>query len=172
MALTKEKKQQQVAKIKEKFDDASLVVFADYRGLTVADIDELRGQLRELNSEFNIYKNTLATLAMADLNITQTGEILSGPTGFVRATEDPSAVAKIIKKYTKAHENVTIKGGIFENKLVEGQVVEQLAELPSRDELIAKTVGSIKAPITNLVMNLSSPIRGLVYTLKAIQDKK
>lgn len=172
MALTKDQKIAQVKQIKEKFKDSSLIIFTDYCGLSVSDLTNLRSQLRAVNSDFTVYKNRLAQLALTDLNIPETNEILSGPTGFISTGDDPCATAKVVSKYIKEQESVTVKGGVFESKLVTDKTVAQLASLPSRDELVAKVVGSIKAPISNFVMNLSGPLRGLVYTLKAIQDKK
>ena len=171
--MVRPEKINQVNELKEKIQGASLVIFTDCCGLTVGKITELRSQLRKGSTEFKVYKNTFARRALKDLNIDFPDEILSGPTSIVSTSDDPARAAKILKTFAKDNEEkVSIKGGIFQNTTISESVVQQLASLPSRNELLAKVVGAVQGPISGLVQGLSSPLRGLVNVLKAIQDKK
>jgi large subunit ribosomal protein L10 len=161
-----------VQDVKEKVQDASMIVFADYRGLSVSDMTELRQQLSEEQASLTVFKNTMMRIALSELEIEYPDEMLIGPSALVRAEGDPTKVSKLLVKYAKKKECFAIKGGIYEDSIIEDSVIIQLSQLPGREELIAKSVGLIKSPITNLVLCLSSPIQGLINALNAIKEKK
>lgn len=168
----REKNEQKVEELKGKLDSAVTVVLTDYRGLNVAEITELRNQLRKAQIEYKVSKNTLTLIAAKDLGLGDLEQFLAGPTAIAFSYTDPVAPAKILSDFAKKSKKLEIKGGVVEGKIINNDGVQALADLPSREELIAKVVGGIKSPLYGLVGVLSGPIRGLVYTLQAIKDKK
>ncbi|MEQ2130664.1 50S ribosomal protein L10 [Caldanaerobacter subterraneus KAk] len=173
MGASREKKQQIVAEFKDKLSKAQTVIFTSFSGLTVEDETVLRRKFKEANSEYKVYKNTLMTIAARELGY---GDDLikyfEGPTSVAFGYEDPVAPAKILTEFMKDHKGLELKVGIVNGKIVSPQEIEALAKLPSREELLAKALGSMKAPITNLVFVLSGTLRSLVYALNAIKEKK
>ncbi|MGB9779922.1 50S ribosomal protein L10 [Caldanaerobacter sp.] len=173
MGASREKKQQFIAEFKDKLSRAQTVIFTTFSGLTVEDETILRRKFKEANSEYKVYKNTLMTIAAKELGY---GDDLikyfEGPTSVVFGYEDPVAPAKILTEFMKDHKGLELKVGIVNGKIVSPQEIEALAKLPSREELLAKALGSMKAPITNLVFVLSGTLRSLLYALNAIKEKK
>jgi large subunit ribosomal protein L10 len=172
MSAIRQEKEAAVAEIKEKIERSNLTIFAEYRGLNVAKITDLRRKLRSVNSEAKVCKNTFSRMALNSLNIKYPEEVLVGTTLVITSTGEAADSAKTLVQFAKEHDVVKIKGGIFEQQSIPEYAVKEIATLPSRDELIAKAVGSIKAPLTGLVMSLSSPLRGLVLVLNSINEKK
>jgi large subunit ribosomal protein L10 len=158
--------------IKQSVDSSSIIIFTDYRGLNVSSITELRQKLKDENASMNVCKNTMTRIALQELNIDCPAEMLAGPSALISAEDEPVKVSKVVVDYIKKNDSLNIKGGIFENAAVGSDVILQLAKLPGREELIAKSVGLIKSPITNLVICLSSPIQGLINVLTAVKEKK
>ena len=167
-----QEKENQVQVIKEKFEQASISVVTEYRGLSVKELTALRRQLKEESAELTIYKNTLVRIALDQLGVTYDKALFEGPSAFVTAAGDVSKVSKVLVKFAKENEKLVLKAAVMENKMLTQSAVNELAALPSKEELIAKVVGGIKSPLTGLVVALSSPLRGLVYTLQAIKTKK
>lgn len=167
----REEKQKVVAELKDKFSRARAAILTDYKGLNVAEMTELRSKLREQSIEYKVVKNTLTRLALKDLNY-NLDEYLEGPTAVAFGYDDPVTPAKILMDFAKEHKNLEIKGGIVEGRVFDKATVEQLAKLPRKEELIAKAVGSIQSPLFGIVWVLQGPLRDLVYTLQAIQEKK
>ena len=154
-------KEAKVAEIKEKLEKAQAVILADYQGLTVEEDTQLRKTLRENGVEYKVYKNTLVTLAAKELGIEGISEYLEGPVAIAFGYEDATAPARILNDFAKDHKKLELKAGIVEGELYDTQKVVQLASIPSKEVLIAKLLGSIKAPLSNLA-----------YLLNAIKDKK
>ena len=165
-------KQKVVDKIKDNIDNSSLVVFTDYRGVDATGMTGLRKTLKSENATVAVLKNTLIRRALGELKYDYPKEVLIGPSAMVSTTDDAAKTAKILVKFSKEEEAFEIKGGILENVIIDVQTVSELAMLPSKDELIAKVVGTIKAPLNNLVMVLSGPARGIVLALNAIKEQK
>jgi large subunit ribosomal protein L10 len=173
MAITREKKETLVADLAEKLASSKSVVFTDYRGLTVEEIDEVRNQLREQGIEFKVIKNTLLTLAAKQAGIEISDDVTSGhPVAIAFAGDDEVAPAKITYTYTKKNDKFAIIGGILEGKQISDIMVKSLASLPGREELYAKIVGSIASPLSGLVTVMQGNIRGLVNVLSAYKDSK
>jgi large subunit ribosomal protein L10 len=170
--LVRPEKAAAVKQLKEKIEASRIVILANYRGLKVPEMETLRKSLRENKSEAKVYKNTLVRMALADLNIECPSELLSGPTIFISSSEDAATASKAAANFGQEVEAFELMGGFLDKENISKAVLAELAKLPSRDELIAKTVAGIKAPITNFVMGLSSPIRGFIYVLNSIQTKK
>ncbi|MDI3481930.1 MAG: large subunit ribosomal protein [Tepidanaerobacteraceae bacterium] len=160
-----------VEELRDKFGRSKTVVLADYRGLNVADITQLRKKLREQGIEFKVVKNTLTRIAIKDFDY-NLDEFLEGPTAVAFSYEDPVAPAKVLVDFAKAHKELEIKAAVVEGKVCGKDIIEDLAKMPPKEELLAKAVGSIQAPLYGIVNVLQGPLRNLVYTLQAIQDKK
>lgn len=163
-----------VEEMKEKLQAAQGVVFVGFTGLTVADVTKLRRKFREGNVEYKVIKNTLTRIAASEIGFEGVSEFLEGPTAIAYSTEDAVAPAKILKEFIKETktEALTVKVGIADGQIIDAAAVDALANLPSRDELIAKIVGSMQAPISGLVNVLQGNIRNMVYVLDAVRAKK
>lgn len=135
-----------LAQIKEDLADVQAVWVVDYRGLTVKEAQELRRNIREAGAVMKVYKNTLMHIALKELDMADMDEILSGPSAFVFADGDPVASAKALRDFSKDNETLVIKGGIMDGKFVDAEAVKKIAALPSREELIAKLLGSLQNP--------------------------
>lgn len=165
-------KQAAVEELQSKMEESVATIFANYRGLKVSQISELRNILRENNAEMKVCKNTFTRIALQQLSVELSGESMAGPTALVFIKDDAASASKAIVKFMKDNNAIVLKGGILSRAPISEATIQELAKLPSKDELIAKVVGSFRAPIDQFVLNLSSPLRGLVYVLSAIREKK
>ena len=147
-------------------------VVAEFKGLTVAEITSLRRKLREVNAEFRVVKNTLVRLAAKDTEFSRLDEYFKGPTAVAFTYGDPVALAKTMKTFAQASPKVTLKAGYLDCKALGAKDVEALADVPSREVLLGRLVGSLASPITGLVRVLSGPQRKLVYALDSIKSQK
>lgn len=172
MSVNKDAKQLVVTEIKEKFSDARATVLVDYRGLTVEEVTELRKQFRAAKVEYRVLKNSLIERAVNEMNLGELTPFLSGPTAVAFGYEDPIAPAKILTDFMKKTKKMQVKAGVVEGKVISMEGVRALAELPSKEVLVAKLLGSMNAPITGLVGVLSATLRSLVYTINAIKEQK
>lgn len=146
------------------------VVTADFRGLSVADISELRGKLRDADAEMTVVKNTLSRRAADQVGRDALTPYLTGPTGLVWVNGDPAAAAKVLSDFAKEHEQTfSVRGGILDGEDLSVSALQQLASLPSRDVLLAKLAGGIAAPLTGLAGGLNALISTLARTLAAVQ---
>lgn len=170
-------KQAVVTQLKEQLESAKGVVLTSYKGLTVAQDTELRRELREAGVSYHVVKNTMLRIAAKEAGIEGIEEHLEGTTAFAFSTEDAVAPAKVICGFIKKNkledaEVLTVKVGMVEGKVIGVDEVKALATLPSREELIAKLLGSMNAPISNTVNVLQGVIRNAVYVLDAIRSQK
>ncbi len=172
MSAVKAQKEQLVQQIKQEVDQSTVVIFADFRGLTVGELTSLRRNVKKEGGQISVYKNTLTKRALDELNIDCPGSFLFGPSAVVHTTGDAVKMSKTLVDFAKEAEKLTIKGGLLGKGVLDEANIKALAQLPGREELIAQVVGTIKAPLTKLVATLSSPTRGLVYVLSAIKEKK
>lgn len=150
-----ELKQPIVDEIKGYVADAKAAVLVDYRGLTVAEDTALRKQLREAGVVYKVYKNTLIKRAFEGTDFAQLDQHLDGPTAVAFGLEDATAPARIINKFVKDCENLEFKAAVVEGAYYDVAGVKALANIPSRDELISKLLGSLQSPITNLARVLN-----------------
>ena len=162
MAKTRQQKQEQVAKLTEKLGRAKAVVFADYKGLNMKQLSDLRDKLREVNGEFTITKNTLLERALPSTN-------LEGPTATLFAYDDEISPIKILVKALKDVALGKVKSGIMGKDILDEAIILQLATLPTKNELRAKTVGVLIAPLQGMVGVLQGNLRNLVYALNQIK---
>ncbi len=156
----KKAKQVVIDEIKERFEQAQSVVVVDYIGLTVAEADALRKNLREGGVGFTVYKNSLVKRAIEGTPYEGLCDVLKGSSAFAFSNEDATAGARILNKAIKDFKKMAFKGAVVEGQIYNAQQVGELAEIPSREELIARFMGSIQSPISQLVR-----------TFKAIADK-
>jgi large subunit ribosomal protein L10 len=167
-----EEKKQLVDLLSEKIKGAKSFVLADYRGLTVEQDTEMRVAIRNAGLEYKVYKNTLTKLAAKANGYEALNEYLEGPTAIAFSTTDPVMPSKILVEYAKKFAKFEIKAGVVEGKVVNEVSIKEIAALPSREELIAKVLCTLNAPITGFVNVLNGNLRGLVVALNAIREKK
>ena len=161
-----------VNNLTDKIANSKTVVLVDYRGLTVEQDTELRVALRKAGVKYEVVKNTLTRFAMNNNGYSELDTYLNGPTAIAYSYEDVLAPAKIIAQFAKKFEHLEIKVGIVEGKIFAEDEIKALAELPSREELIAKVLAGFNAPITGFVNVLNGNLRGLVVALNGIAEKK
>ncbi|MCH3959946.1 MAG: 50S ribosomal protein L10 [Selenomonas sp.] len=171
------KKQAVVAELKEQLTSAKGVVLTGYKGLTVAQDTALRREFREAGVTYHVVKNTMLRLAAQEAGIEGLADHLEGTTAFAFSAEDAVAPAKVIGGFIKKNKLdesgvLTIKVGMVEGQVIDVNEVKALATLPSREELIAKMLGSMNAPISNTVNVLQGVIRNAVYVLDAVRAQK
>jgi len=170
--LNRNTKQEVVAELNGKMAQATATFVADYRGLTVDEVNDLRGKLRDAGVDYQVVKNTLLKLAIKDTGNACIEEFLAGPTAIAIAGEDPVAPAKVLSDFAKSNDKFELKGGSLDGKVLDLAGIKALSDLPSREVLLAKMLGSINAPVSNFVGVLAAVPRSLVQVLAAIQDKK
>jgi large subunit ribosomal protein L10 len=167
----KEAKVKAVEELKDMFGRSRTAILTDYRGLNVAEITELRRKLKEQNVEYKVVKNTLTSIAIKDFDY-NLDEFLEGPTAVAFSYEDPVAPAKVLVEFAKTHKQLEIKAGVVEGKVTGKDVIDELAKMPPKEQLLASAVGAIQSPLYGIVGVLEGTLRNMVYTLQAIQDKK
>jgi large subunit ribosomal protein L10 len=152
MSKAVEMKREIVGEIADKFKGSVSTIVVDYRGLNVAEVTELRKQLREAGVEFKVYKNSLTRRAAEAAEITGLNDALTGPNAIAFSTEDVVAPAKILNDFAKKHEALEIKAGVIEGNVATVEEVKALAELPSREGLLSMLLSVLQAPIRNLAL--------------------
>lgn len=172
MGASREEKQAVVAELVEQLGQAKGTVFADYRGINVVKMTELRRKLREADVEFKVVKNTLIQRATAELGIEDAEPYFEGPTAIAYSHTDPVAPAKAISEFIKANKILEIKAGMVEGKVIDMDGVKALADLPPREVLLAQVVGTMAAPLSGFLNVLQGPIRKLGYGLEAVRKQK
>nr|WP_150960542.1 50S ribosomal protein L10 [Aneurinibacillus sp. XH2] len=151
-AKVREQKQQLVSEVVSKLRESSCTIVADYRGLNVAQVTELRKQLREAGVEFQVIKNTLVRRATAEAELTELDTALTGPTAIAFSKEDVVAPAKILSDFAKKNDKLSIKAGIVEGKIVDISQIKELADLPSREGLLSMLLSVLQAPVRNFAL--------------------
>jgi large subunit ribosomal protein L10 len=165
-------KAQVIDELAEQLSRAKLAILTDYRGLSVTGLQGLRATLRPLNAEFKIAKNTLTRIAAEKAGIDGLTPMLDGPLALVLAYDDVVGPSKAITDFVRSSRILTVKGGVLENQIVTAKGIEDIATLPSRDELLGKLVGLLNSPAQRLVTVLSGPSRSLVQVLNAYSEQQ
>ncbi|MDI3281140.1 MAG: 50S ribosomal protein L10 [Bacillota bacterium] len=168
----REAKREVVKELQEKFASSQSVVLADYRGLNVKAMTDLRRRCREAGVEYRVVKNTLARLAARQAGLEGLEELLLGPVSLAFGYRDPVLPAKVLSEFARDHKELEIKGGVLQGKVVSYEAVKALADLPPREVLLARLVGGMQAPLSGLVAVLNGPLRQLVYALEAVRKQK
>jgi large subunit ribosomal protein L10 len=161
-----------VAQIKEELDAADAVWVVDYRGLTVKQAEDLRRKISAENASYKIYKNTFTIRALDELGLPSLGEIVQGPSAFVFVSGDPVSSAKVLKVFAKGNDALKIKGGLLNKTVMSAEQVKAIADLPSREELVAKLLGTISNPLVGVVRVLNGTQEKFVRTLQAVAESK
>ncbi len=172
--MKREDKEKQVAWLREQFQGVRALFLTDFQGLTVAEMNELRTQLRARGIKYKVMKNTLVRLAYKDTGVEVVGDDLVGPraAAWTDSDENVPAMAKVLVDFAKGHPKMGLVRGALHGKIVEPSDLETLSKLPSREELLAKLLGTMKAPVGAFVNTLAAVPRSLLNALKAIEEKK
>ncbi len=167
-----EQKKQYVDSLTDKFKNSVAGVFVDYKGITVEQDTKLRKELREAGVDYFVAKNTMLRFATKNAGLEELHHVLEGTVAVGLSAEDPICAAKILNKYAENSKgSFKIKAGFVDGKILDQQMVSDLGNLPSKEELIAKTLGSLNVPISGFVNVLAANIRGLVIALDQIAKK-
>lgn len=179
MEKLKIEKEQMRKEIEAHFKKSAGFFVTSYAGLSVEKLSELRNQLAGAHGDYLVVKNNIAKRALEECKIADVSALIEGPCGLgfipgakTGGKDDPVSIAKLLVAFSKANEPFKLKGGYLDGAVVSQDVIKALASLPSREVLIAKAVGSMKAPLYQMVNVLSGTLRKLVYALNAIKSKK
>lgn len=164
------RKIKQLEEIKLALKSSTAMYFLDYQGLNVADISALRRKLKESKAVFKVAKNTLLKMALQEMGMVP-AEVLRGPTGVMLTIEDPVAPLKVLMEFAKDKEVIKPKGGLLEGNFFDAAQIKELSRLPTKNELLAQIIGSLKAPVQNLLWALQGPMSNLIFTLQAIAER-
>jgi large subunit ribosomal protein L10 len=171
MALSKDKKKKIVENVEKSIDKQKIMLFVGIAKLKTKDLFDLKKRLKEKGNALSVVKKTLFSIASKNKGISINKKNLEGEMAVVFSDRDEVSAANIIHKFSKENENLKILGGVFEKELIDKEKVIALAQIPSREALYSKAVGSIKAPVANFVNVLNGNLRGLVLVLNAITRK-
>jgi len=147
-----ESKQQAVDEISSKLRESASTVIADYRGLNVAQVTELRKQLREAGIEFQVLKNSLVRRATANAELSELDNVLTGPTAIAFSKADSVAPAKILSDFAKKNDALKVKGGVVDGRVFDADEIKALADLPSREGLLSMLLSVLQAPMRNFAL--------------------
>lgn len=161
-----------VSEIQQLWESSQSVILVDYRGLSVEEDTQLRREMRAAGVEYKVLKNTLIQRAVADRNIDGLEAHLNGPTAVAFGVSDAVAPAKVLSGFIKKASKMSIKCGVMDGVLLDAAAVQALADLPSKEELYARLVRGMNAPVASFVGVLSATIRSLLYALNAVKDTK
>ncbi len=172
MPLTLTDKQAVVAEVAETASNAISALAADYRGLTVSEMTELRAKANEVGVHLRVVRNTLARRALENTEFSCMREALVGPLFLLFSQDSLSAPARLVRDFSKEHDNLEVKVLSISGKLLGPEALESIAKLPTKDEAISKLLFVLKAPITQFVRTLAEPVAKLTRTIAAIRDQK
>jgi len=161
-----------VDEVRERMSSSAATLLTEYRGLKVGELAELRRSLRAAGGDFKVYKNTLVRFAVRDLGLDIDEKVLTGPTAVAFVDGDAAAVAKALRDYSRTNPNLVLKGGVLGTKALDADQTRALAELPSREVLLAQLAGALQAPMAKLAGLLQALPRNMAYGLKALIDQK
>ena len=160
-----------VQEIKEKLSSSSSAILLDYKGITVEEVNEMRKECREAGVDYKVYKNTLIAIAARELGLEDLEPYLVEPTAIAFGLEDPVAPAKVLSANIAKFKKMKFKAGVLEGEIIDTDAIDALAKLPSREELIAKMLGRLNAPVYGFANVLSGTIRSLLYALNGIIEQ-
>lgn len=170
--MPKQEKIDAVEGVKEKLSRAKSVIVTDYRGLTVAQMTDLRNKLRAEGAEYKIVKNRLAKIALKDSGMNTMDEALKGTTGLAFGIKDPVGPAKVVAAYAKDNEKFKIIAGLMDNRLLTAAEIGELAKTPSREVLLSRMLGSLTSPVQKLAFGLNQTAAKIVYAIDAVRRLK
>lgn len=165
-------KEQEIDRLKDSFSRAKSAILADYRGLTVAEMNDVRSKLRGASVELRVTKNTLAKIALAGTDAEALSDSLAGPTAVAFSYDDPVAGAKALYELVETYDDLEIKAGVLGNKLLAMEEIKALSKLPSKEILLSQLLSVMNGPMSGFVNVLAGNQRKLVQVLASIRDKK
>ena len=168
----REQKQQGIDSLKDSFVKAESVILANYCGLTVGEMQDVRTKLRSASVEFRVAKNTLAKRAIKDTESESLSDVFTGPTAIAFSYADPVAGARVLSELVEDYEAFELKGGVLGNKLLSIGEITALSKLPTKEVLLSQLLSVMNGPMTGFVRVLSGNQRSLVQVLSAIKDTK
>src|SRR3989344_168044 len=171
MSKTRKQKEETVASLKDKLSRMRSVIFANYEGLPVKDIEALRRELKAAGIDYTVAKKTLLGLAAKAAGMDLNPKEIEGNFAAAISYEDEVAGAKILVKFKKDHDALKIVGGVLQGKLINASMANALSKIPSKKELLGSLVGTLNAPVTGFVNVLVGNLRGLLTVMNAIKDK-
>jgi large subunit ribosomal protein L10 len=170
--MLRNEKEAVIAEVTQLLTDTENMFVSDYRGLTVAELRELRGKLRDSGATFKVVKNTLGGIAADRSGREVVKDLLNGPTAVTFCGDDLVGAAKALSEFARTHPKLEVRGGVLEAGLIDANGVRALASLPPRDVLIAQVVGTMAAPMTGLVTVLQGTISGFVRALDQVAQQR
>ena len=172
MKLTRTEKEQLVTKVTDQLEKSKAVLLVNFSGLKVNEERELKKKLREQGIAFEVIKNTLFKIALKNAKVELDEKLLDQPIALIWSAKDEVMPAKITVNFTKEVDKLQLVGGIIDKQFVDAEMIKQLAALPGREELYAKLVGTLNAPMSRLINALQGNLRSLVYILKQYSEQK
>lgn len=170
--MNKDDKTALIAGLHERLKQANLAVMTEYRGLTVAQMNRLRRELKTVDASYRVAKNTLARRALKDTRFGKLETLMRGPAGMVTTAQDPVAVAKVLVRFSEQNDKLKITGGVLDGEVLPAESVSALAKLPSREVLLAQLLGVIQAPASQLLRTIQEPGAMLVRLLGALERSR
>jgi len=170
--LKKDKKGQVISELKEEFDKAKALIFTDFRGLTVAELSDLRRLLKDGAIKYKVIKNTLARIASVGTPVEVAKDSFTGPVGLVIGYDDPVLAAKKVLEYSKKNEKLKVNSGIIEGRFCVPEEIRAIAELPSRKMLLSYVAGSFRASLGKMAAALRATVGSFVYAMNALKTKR
>jgi len=170
--LNKQEKGIIIADLREKFSRAKAVVFTDYKGMSVAELTELRKLLRKSTLDYGVVKNTLAKIAAKDTGVSVASDAFKGPVGVAIGYDDPVLVVKKVLEFAKGNDKLQVRGAVVEGRFCDPKEVKEIAALPSREVLLSMLAGVLQAPATKLAGALNATVTSFAYALDSLSKKK
>ncbi len=170
--ITRKAKEKFIEEIARELEEAELIIVADYRGLNVAGVTDLRRRLKAEQCNYRVVKNTLTRLACRKIGLERLEAYLEGPTAIAYTAADPVGAARVFLEFSREHEALSVKGGLLSGQSLEPAQIKALGEIPPREILLAQVCGGFQAPMAGLVNVLQGNIRALVYALDAVRRLK
>jgi large subunit ribosomal protein L10 len=170
--LTRAQKQEQIDALKGALAPAGGVFVMDFTGLSVGEVTELRRKVKDADASYVVVRNTLAKLAIAGSPIEPVNSLLDGPSAVAYTSADAAALAKVLAEFAKTHDKLKFRGGFVSGQLLDSKQAQQVATLPSKQELVARLLFLLQSPMRRLVVALNWPTRSLAVTVKQIADEK
>jgi large subunit ribosomal protein L10 len=160
-----------VDEVRQRLTDSAATVLTEYRGLTVSELAQLRARLRAAGGEYKVVKNTLTAIAAKDAGYSVPDDLLTGPTAITFVREDPVAIAKVLRQFSREHPHLVVKGGILEGRVIDAAETMRLADLASREEMLAQTAGLISAAVAQPARLAKAALSKAARLFAALQDK-
>lgn len=170
--LNKQEKGQVITDLRNKLSKARSVVYTDYKGMTVAEMTDLRILLQSSAIDYSVVKNTLAKIASQDTSFSVAAGIFKGPVGIAIGYDDPVLAVKRVLEYVKKNEKLKVTGAVVEGQLYGAKDLKEIAELPSREVLLSMLAGTLQAPMAKLAGALSATVTSFAYAMESLKSKK